>query len=361
LKKAIELFLFVFFTTFSFCADKKLINVLCYHNFKVTKIKVNGKEIPNPYSITPENFEKQMKYLKNNGYNVISMKNFIDYMYDKSEIPEKAVLITIDDGYKNIYEYAYPILKKYKFPATIYIYKTFVNAGKNTLSFNEIKELSENGFEFGCHSNTHPVLTSKKNLTDEEYIKFLENEIIEPKKYLERKLRIPIETMSYPYGSYSKEIHKIVEKAGYKLAFSVVPSYNTKETNKYSLKRTMIYVSTTLDEFKEILETKQLKLKEFYPGDGDIIENEQPELKAKLFEDSNLNTITIKFKVDNVELKDSIYNPETKMLLYSYYENNKKLLKGMHDIKVIAKGKDDNNYEYAWLFIIGKPLKVKIE
>ncbi len=361
MKKVIKLFLFIFFATVSFGADEKLINVLCYHKFKVTKIKEKDKEILDTYSIKPENFEKQMKYLKDNGYNLIGMKEFIDYMYGKGEIPEKPILITIDDGYKSIYEYAYPVLKKYKIPATIYIYQVFVNAGKNTLSFDEIKELSENGFEFGCHSNTHPVLTNKKNLTDEEYIKFLEKEIIEPKKYLEKKIGVPIETMAYPYGSYSKEVHKIVEKAGYKLAFSVVPSYNTKETHKYSLKRTMIYVSTTIDEFKKILERKQLKLKEFYPGDGDIIEDEQPVLKVKLLEDSNLNIETIKFKIDNIDLKDSIYNPETKMLLYSYKENKKKLKKGMHDIKVIAKGKDGNHYEYAWLFITGRPLKINLK
>lgn len=359
--KLIFLLIFCFYIFIPIFADEKLINVLCYHRFKERKSKAqNKKQKIDSYFVKIEQFEEQMKYLKENGYNVISMKEFIDYMYNKKDIPEKPVLITIDDGYKCIYDYAYPVLKKYNFPATLYLYQAFVPGGKSALSISEIKELAQNGFDVGCHSNTHPVLTKKNNLSDEEYIEFLEKEIIEPKMYLEKILGLSIETFAYPYGSYSKETNFFVKKAGYKLAFSVLPSYNTKEDDRYSLKRTMIYSSTTLDEFKDIFEKKQLKLKKFYPEDGSIINDQRPVLKAQLIEDSILNTETIKFKMGRVVLKDSIYNPETKMLLYSYTENNSSLPKGTHNAKVIAQGKDGKLYEYAWSFIIGRPLKIDL-
>ncbi len=355
---------FIFFILFYLCflvsvfAEEKLINVLCYHRFK-QRTEKNKKQMDS-YFVTPQQFEEQMQYLKENGYNVISMKKFIDYMYGEDDIPEKPVLITIDDGYKSIYDYAYPILKKYKFPATVFLYQVFFPGGKSALNVNETMDLIKNDFSFGCHSNTHPVLTKKNKLSDEEYIEFLKKEIIEPKKYLEKKLGIPIETFAYPYGSYSKEVHFIIKKAGYKLAFSVVPSYNTKDTDKFSLKRTMIYSSTTIDEFKEIFEKKQLKLKEFYPEDGSIIEEQRPVLKAQLLDDSYLNTVTIKFKMGRVILKDSIYNTETKMLSYSYTENKSRLSFGTHNAKVIATGKDGKFYEYAWSFIVGRPLKINL-
>lgn len=363
MKKLTELFFLLFFSLYFFVpvlAEEKLINVLCYHRFKERKSDNKKKQVIDSYSIKINQFEEQMKYLKENGYNVISIQEFIDYMYGKGDLPEKPVLITIDDGYKCIYEYAYPVLKKYKYPAVVYLYQVFTPGGKSALSIDEIKELKMNGFDFGCHSNTHPVLTKKNGMNDEEYINFLKKEIIEPKNYLEKKLGFPIETFAYPYGSYSKEVHFFIKKAGYKLAFSVVPSYNTKETDKYSLKRTMIYSSTTIDEFKEILEKKQLKLKEFYPEDGSVIEEQRPVLKAQILEDSYLNTETIKFKMGRVVLKDSIYNPELKMLTYSYTENKSSLPRGTHNAKVIALSKDGKMYEYAWSFIIGKPLKINL-
>lgn len=355
------IFIFVFELVLISFADDKIVNVLCYHRFKVRKITdKEKKKWGDAYSLKPEQFDEQMNFLKENRYNVITMKDYIDYMYGKKEIPEKTVIITIDDGYRCTYEYAYPILKKYGFKATIYLYQDFLPGGKNALTVQQIKEMRSGGFEFGCHSKSHPVLTKKGKMNDEEYIKFLEKEILGAKKYLEGLLNSPIDTFAYPYGSYSKEVHLIIKKAGYKLAFSVVPSYNTKDTDKFSLKRTMIYNSTTLDKFKAILEKKQLKIKDIYPDDGDVINDNTPELKATLIEDSHLNTTTIKFKMGRVVLKDSIYNPHTKMVSYSYSLNKSKLKNGTHVAKVIAQDNNGNEYESAWLFIVGKPTKMDL-
>jgi len=361
IKIILLVFIFVLELFIASFADDKIVNVLCYHRFKLRKITdKEKKKWGDIYAIKPEQFDKQMNFLKENGYNVITMKDYIDYMYGKKEIPEKTVIITIDDGYSSIYEYAYPILKKYGFKATINLYQDFLPGGKNALTVQQIKEMHENGFEFGCHSKSHPVLTKKEKMTDEEYVRFLEKEIIGSKEYLEKLLNFPIDTFAYPYGSYSKEVHLIIKKAGYKLAFSVVPSYNTKETNKFSLKRTMIYNSTTIDKLKEILEKKQLKVKDIYPDDGDVINDNTPELRATLVEDSNLNTATIKFKMGRVVLKDSIYNPITKMLSYSYSLNKSKLKNGTHIAKVVAQDNNGNEYESAWLFIVGKPTKLDL-
>ena len=148
-----------------------------------------------------------------------------------------------------------------------------------------------------------------------------------------------------------------IKKAGYKAAFSVVASYNTRDTYKYALKRTMIYNSTNIEKLKKILEKKPLWVKDIYPADGDVIEDRTPELKATLVEDSFLNTWTVKFKMGRVVLKDSHYNPTTKELTFYY---KKKMSSGTHNARVVAQGKDGEEHEYAWFFITGTPTKMTL-
>jgi hypothetical protein len=120
----------------------------------------------------------------------------------------------------------------------------------------------------------------------------------------------------------------------------------------------MIYSSTKLQQFKAILEKKPIKLSEMQPADAAIVSAGPPELKAVLAEDSLLNTATIKFKMGNVTLDESIYDPATKTLIYRYLI--KPLEKGYHVARVFASGKDGGEYEYAWSFVVGVPVKMEL-
>ncbi len=344
--------------------DDTVVNVLCYHRFSERKITNPAKAKQGDiYYISPELFEQHIRFMKKNGYNIIKMSEYLEYLDGRRKLPAKPVVITIDDGYKSIYQEAYPILKAEKVSAITYIYQNFLPGGRAALDVKEIKEMAANGFEFGCHSNTHPVLTMRyikedgKNsryMEDMEYLKFLEKEIIEPKKYLEEKTGLKIETMAYPFGSYSTEVIQFVRRAGYRAAFSVVASMNTAETDRYALKRTMIYNSTSVDDLKKILEKKPLKVKSHYPSDGQIVKEKMPVIRAELVSDSGLNTTTVKLRMGNVILNTSSYKPETKEITYRY---QRKLNKGTHVATVQAEGLDGAKHEYSWLFIIGTPVK----
>ncbi|MCX7697854.1 MAG: polysaccharide deacetylase family protein, partial [Candidatus Goldbacteria bacterium] len=141
MKKIFILFIFVFFFYFSIFCEEKIINVLCYHKFYNVDEVIDGKK-KDLFSISSEIFEEHLKFLKENGYNVISMKEYLSFLDGVGSIPDNSVIITIDDGYKSVYDIAFPLLKKYGYPATIYIYSVFFG-GKNNLNEENIKEMSK--------------------------------------------------------------------------------------------------------------------------------------------------------------------------------------------------------------------------
>ncbi len=351
-------FKFVFFLIsligiyfYGFC-EEKIINVLCYHKFITQEEDMKERKKQDIFSISAEKFEEHLKFLKDNGYNVISMKKYLSFLDGVDSIPDNSVIITIDDGYKSVYDIAFPLLKKYGFPATVYVYSVFFG-GRNNLNEGNIKEMAKYNINVGCHSYTHPVLTKRKSSwSDNEYLTFLEKEIIKSKIFFESKLKIPFETFAYPYGLYSKEVVYMIKKAGYRAAFSVVPGVNTSDTPRYALYRTMILSSMGVESLKKILWKRPLKVKDIYPADSDVLEDKTPEFKAFLTEDSKINTATIKFKLNNKELKSVNYDSLTKKI--SCY-NKKPLSDGAYVATITAKGLIGEEFEYSWLFVIGKP------
>lgn len=361
MKKNTKKFLiFIIFIIFCFSAfsENKIINVLCYHQFtKDTAEDTDNNEKSNPFSISAEKFEEHLKFLKDFGYNVISMKKYLDFLDGVDSIPDNSVIITIDDGYRSVYNIAFPLLKKYNFPATVYIYSVFFG-GRNNLNEGIIKEMTKHNIDFGCHSWTHPILTKRKSSwSDEDYLSFLEKEIIKSKIFFESKLKMGFETFAYPYGLYSKEVIYIIKKAGYRAAFSVVPGMNVSNTNRYALYRTLIFNSTDTKKLKEILWKRPIRVKDVYPSDSDMLEDRTPELCIFLAEDVNINTATIKIKLNNKEIKDVNYDSLKKKV--SCY-HKKPLSDGAYVATISAKGFFAEKYEYSWLFVIGKPSKTGI-
>ena len=347
--------------------EEAVVNVLCYHRF--VERKAAAKTIKgDSYYLSPELFESHLEYLRDNAV-VISMDDYVDALESGKDLKPRTVVLTADDGYRSLYTEAFPLLKKYNMPMTIYLYNNFFPGGANALTASMVKEMAESGLiTFGSHSATHPILTSRKkkggSMDDAEYADKLYKEIIGSKEYLEKKSGLAIETMAYPYGAYSAEVWEFAEKAGYRAAFSVVDSYNTTVTPRFALKRTMLYTGDKSDKIKKLLEKKPLKTESSYPSDGEIIQEQRPVLKAVLADDSMLNTATVKFMMGRVVLeKDSKYDADKKELSYVYERD---LDKGVHTARVIAQGKEGGYYEYSWLFIIGKSLdketmKLKLE
>ena len=219
--------------------------VLSYHKFSKDKVStLTVKEVA---------FEEQMKFLKDNDYNVITLDQLLNFLEFKGEIPEKSVVITFDDGWSSVYDIAYPILKKYGFPATLFVYTEFIG-GKRALSWKEIKELAVNGIDIQCHSVTHrnlTVLNEKESFKD--YFDSINREIFQSRQMIEKRINKKCKYLAYPYGASNKLVIALLKKHGYRGAFSVKRGSNPFFVNEYLIKRSMIYGKYDIQKFKKNL------------------------------------------------------------------------------------------------------------
>ena len=216
-----------------------------------------SKDKPSKIAITQDDFKAQMKYLKDNGYHVITLDQLLGFLDYQEQIPEKSVAITFDDGWISTYDIAFPILKKYGFPATIFIYTDFIGGGK-AMSWKQIKELSEAGFDIQCQTKTHRNLTVLKNKESlKEYVDALETEITYPKKLIEKKLNKECNCLAYPYGETNNLVIAMLKKHGYRAAFTVDSKSNPFFIDKYKISRSAIYGKYDIEKFKNKLSVFQ--------------------------------------------------------------------------------------------------------
>ena len=201
----------------------------------------------NPLTLWPDQFEAQMAYLADEGYTTITIDEMMDALENGTPLPEKPVIITFDDGYADNYEYAYPILKKYGFKATIFLIYDFTNAYPNYLTWEQIDEMKDSGLiHFESHTMTHANLAELTSADE------LRHEIADSHNLLSEKLGYDMHYIAYPGGRVNEEIKEITRAAGYRGGFTVHYGLSTPEEGRYQMDRIPIFGANmhTLTRFK---------------------------------------------------------------------------------------------------------------
>jgi len=215
------LFCFYFF----WLSPRYTVPIITYHDF-------NYKE---GIAVAPENFERQMCYLKDKHYNVISLDTLIKGRKKGEKFARNTVVIVMDDGYKDNFTYAYPVLKKYGFPATIFLIANNIGADENFLNWDEVREMSGDNISFGGHTKSHVYLPS---INDKDV---LWDEISGCKEIIERHTGIHVVYFSYPKGGFNEEIKTLVKQAGYEAACTTNRGHDILDKNDvYELNRISI-------------------------------------------------------------------------------------------------------------------------
>ncbi len=222
--------------------------ILTYHNFNPT--------VPGSMTISPERFEGQLKWLKENGYTVIPLKDLVSYLQGKNiSIPAKSVVITADDGWKSVYTYMLPLVQKYQIPVTLFIYPGTISHGANAMTWEQLKELQKTGlFDIQGHTYWHPNFKKeKKHRSLSSYQKLVHEQLFDSKEILEKKLGTKITLLAWPFGIYDDYLLQEAAKAGYAMAFSIDYRRANKSEKMMSQPRFMIVAGQTMKTFEGIV------------------------------------------------------------------------------------------------------------
>ena len=184
------------------------------------------------YNVLPADFNAQLDYLQQNGYNTITIQEFSLARQGKLTLPDKPIILTFDDGYADNYEVMMPILRSHKMKAVVYVIAN--ELGKpGYLTIKQIQEMQGRGIEIGSHTANHRQLVG---LTHKEIL----HEVRDSKIFLEWSGINSISSLSYPNGAYDDELAEIIKNENYLSAVTGDPGLNDFETNPYLLQRVNI-------------------------------------------------------------------------------------------------------------------------
>lgn len=204
--------------------------------------------------ITPQLFELQMQLLKKQGYQSMPLKAAVS-RENKADLPARPIVITFDDGTADFFEFGKPVLKKYGFSATIFIVTGCVGKenswdrhlgepGRSLMTWEQIIELHQTGFEIGSHTHTHRALTE---LSDGEAW----SELTQSREIIGDKLGTVPKYLAYPRGAYNPRHKQIAQEAGYEGACAVILKWrDLLHSESFALKRMTIKGTESMARFK---------------------------------------------------------------------------------------------------------------
>ena len=215
-----------------------VVPILLYHH-------VEGDVSYSRYNVSVPNFHAQMKALYDWGYTAIPISLLLDALIDGAELPSKPIVITFDDGNRNIYENAFPIMQEYNFPGVFYIVGNRINSGTNIAHAPELKEMVDAGWEIGSHGYTHLDLTLDHSIA--------RYEILQSKLDIEEALDVEVQTFAYPYGTIDPFLAQKVQDYGYRAGMGLGVSWTHTWGSMFYLNRIEIHGDYGIDYMGNLL------------------------------------------------------------------------------------------------------------
>ena len=224
-----------------------MLPILTYHS-----IDNSGSVI----SVSIEKFKEQMRFLKEAGYSAISISDLTTRLSNNNKPGKKEIVITFDDGFKNVYTHAFPVLRSLGFTATVFIVTDYCGEKNywdkdnidiprmDLLEWGEIIEMHKAGIEFGAHTCTHPDLST---ISTEQ----IKEEMKKSKETLEERLNVSIKSFAYPYGIFNEEIRR--EAGGlFSAVCSTKLAYSSESSDPLALPRIDMFYFSGNDLFRYI-------------------------------------------------------------------------------------------------------------
>ena len=311
-----------------------------------------------------------MKELQDKKIPVIAMQDFLAWKRGEKSIPTKAAIITFDDGWKSQYEVGWPIMKKFGYPLTLFIYTEGVKGmhfgGGAAMSWEQLAELRDAGVDIEAHSATHQDLrrpfdkVQKKRLNPEEYDQWLTNEIAGSKSTLEQKLGIKVNCFAVPFGFINEHVREFIKKANFEAIFTVYGQRLTYSTPNDSLGRYLIegnkpkvftdaanFSGSTSGGAAPVAEVSKTEIGA-QPADGETINTGLPLIRANLSSFGQIDEKSVQMRVSGLGLVPASFDPKTQTVSYQVTQKLRD-----KSCTVIVSGKSgDKKVETSWTFNI---------
>jgi peptidoglycan/xylan/chitin deacetylase (PgdA/CDA1 family) len=336
----------------------------------VDKIRYPGTEI------TPAAFEAEMKQLKDAGITVISMQDLLAWKRGDKNIPPRCAVITFDDGWKSQYEVGWPIMKKFGYPLTMFIYTEGVRGGSlgggEAITWEQLADMRDNGVDIQAHTATHQDLREGHNimlaapggkrtrtkLTGPPYEEWLQKEVVGCKQLLEQRLGIKVNCFAVPFGSYNEHVKEVARNAGYEAMFTVYGQPITFTSPADSLGRYAIeatkpkvfvdavkMIGTSSGGAAAVAEVGAANLST-QPADGETVRTALPLIKANLSGVGAIEPGSVQMRVSGLGVVPVSYDPKTGTVSYQVTQ---KLRDNSCTVIVSAKS-EGKKVEAHWTF-----------
>src|SRR5881275_1897870 len=313
--------------------------IFCYHRL-VDKIRYPGTEI------TPAAFEAEMKELKDRGITVISMQDLLAWKKGEKNIPPRSAVVTFDDGWKSQYEVAWPIMKKYGYPFTMFIYTEGVRGGSlgggEAITWEQLADMRDNGVDIEAHSATHQDLREGHNimlaapggkrtrtkLTGPQYEQWVHNEVVGSKELLEQRLGIKVNCFAVPFGNYNEHVKELARNAGFEAMFTVYGQPITFTSSMDSIGRYAIEANKpkVFEDAVKMIATStgggaavaEVGAKDLatQPADGETVHTALPLIKANLSALGQIEPGSVQMRVSGLGVVPATYDPKTGAISY---------------------------------------------
>jgi peptidoglycan/xylan/chitin deacetylase (PgdA/CDA1 family) len=238
------------------------VTVFIYHRF-------GDNRYPST-NVATERFREQMAYLKANNYSVIPLAELVTALKEKRPLPQRAAVITMDDGYRTVYSEAWPVLRSFGFPFTVFLYTRATEEGwGDHMTWEQVLELQEDGVDFQDHGYAHLRLADRpQGLDDAGYRAWIRADLLKSAGILAKRLGANPRYLALPYGEYNRTVLEESSKLGYQAVFSQDPGSVSENTNLLLVPREPILGEewATIEHFKKVLDGVDLPFADMEPA-----------------------------------------------------------------------------------------------
>jgi peptidoglycan/xylan/chitin deacetylase (PgdA/CDA1 family) len=226
--------------------EVKRVPVLMYH-----RIGKANNDWEARYAVSPRNFKAQMVALAKKGLRAVTADALMNWLEKGITLPNRAFLITFDDGFRGVYDHAMPVLKELNWPFTVFLVSDLIGAHDEwtrssnpagiaypLLNIDDIKNMQQHGACFQSHTRTHPSLPT---LDNEQLV----DQLSVSRASLTKLLGHEVEYIAYPFGHLDERVKAATQAAGYRAGFSTQPGFNRKDVDPFRIRRIDVFGTDT--------------------------------------------------------------------------------------------------------------------